>query len=72
MVILLIVLLGESQSHKLGMLSGLECLPGAVEWNVQLTAAKQSLAWLRSCSPHPTLIIDLAWILTSLRLRLFL
>lgn len=33
-----------SHSHLLGMLSGLESLPGAVEWNVQLTAASKAFS----------------------------
>lgn len=60
MVVLLIVLLGESQSHKLGMLSVLESLPGAVGWNVQLTTAKQSSLYFPPGSPHPTPILDVA------------
>ena len=44
MVTLLIVLPGESQSHKLGMFSGLECPPRAVEWNVQPTAGAQTFS----------------------------
>lgn len=65
MVILLIILLGKSQSHKLSMLSGSECLPGAVDWNAQLTAAKQSFLCLSSCSHELSPIISLVWILVS-------
>lgn len=52
MVISVIVLLGESRSHKLSTLSGLEPRPGAVGWNVQLTAESQA-SWRPPTWPLP-------------------